>query len=116
MSVRTQDPGGNDPGEGCVEYQAALSVRQAWEMFDQIADLREALAEYVTEFGGLHEEDCPEDDTCECASVKRVNRLLSVHKPRVWESEEQRKALERCVEPDIFRDDPTTPAKPGGKA
>lgn len=40
----------------------------------QITQLREALAEIIDVQGVDHEdEDCPEDDTCHCSNIARVN-------------------------------------------
>ena len=38
--------------------------------------LYNALRRYVDEYAGIHDENCPEDDTCECSFVREVNDLL----------------------------------------
>ncbi len=39
--------------------------------------LRACLVAYVEEYAGIHEDDCPEDDTCACPLVAQTNTALT---------------------------------------
>lgn len=43
---------------------------------ERIACLESALKKYVDHFGGAHDPDCPEDDTCSC-SRKALNGMVN---------------------------------------
>lgn len=62
------------PLKNCVEWQqitAAITVR-AYGPVGASGEPADALEKYVEWHGGVHDEECPEDDTCDC-SWKWVN-------------------------------------------
>lgn len=55
----------------------AMTPEAVRTLADQHARLRAALLRYVEEYAGIHEEDCPEDDTCACVFPAEVNAILA---------------------------------------
>jgi len=51
----------------------ARLIAAAPDMLEALKMMQSALDFYVEEVGGIHLEDCPEDDTCECPNMKLVN-------------------------------------------
>lgn len=45
---------------------------------DNLSRMQRALKWYVDQHGGLHDDDCPEDDTCQCLFVKETNELCEM--------------------------------------
>lgn len=40
--------------------------------------MQTALKRYVDRYAGIHDDECPEDDTCQCVFVKETNDLCAM--------------------------------------
>ncbi len=63
---------------------ASLLATKDKKIADLTRDLEEAkclLGWMVDDAGVTHELDCPEDDTCECETPARINKLLEGYEP-----------------------------------
>lgn len=63
--------------QSCAEQLSAVLRRGESTEKSAMAELLKALYPYIEWFGGAHDGDCPEDDTCDC-DVGRINGRLNI--------------------------------------
>lgn len=67
----------------CLAFSERTAERERTESQRQrgrAQDVASELAKMIIEHGITHLDNCPEDDTCECPHVERINNLLRDHR------------------------------------